>query len=142
MLLTGQLFAILPWLNNQEANQPAQEHWYSENYNQPRSVSPAESGASEFNIWQDSFAQYAMAVFAFAATGISVWAVWLLKNTLEATREAVRAADDAVTETRRIGEAQVRAYFREKGIVFRWNKRDNVSLPDIGFTPLISWENC
>lgn len=36
-----------------------------------------------------------MAVFAFAATGISAWAVWLLKKTLEATHEAVNSAERA-----------------------------------------------
>lgn len=51
-----------------------------------------------------------MAVFSIVATGISIWAVRLLRDTLIATREAVKAADDAVEVTRDIGNKQLRAY--------------------------------
>nr|MBF0681506.1 hypothetical protein [Pseudomonas sp.] len=51
-----------------------------------------------------------MAAFSVVATLASVFAVVLLKDTLAATREAVRAADDAVKVTRVLGQAQVRAY--------------------------------
>lgn len=64
----------------------------------------------DFDPWEDTFAQWIMAVFAIAATGVSIWAVRLLRDTLQATQEAVRAADDAVVVTREIGQAQVRAY--------------------------------
>ena len=38
--------------------------------------------------WWDTAAQWAMALFAFAGVGLSGWAVWLLKETLVATRAA------------------------------------------------------
>lgn len=58
----------------------------------------------------DTLAQWIMAGLSIVATGASIWAVYLLYKTLIETREAVDAADAAVAETRRIGEAQVRAY--------------------------------
>jgi hypothetical protein len=58
-----------------------------------------------------------MAATGIAAFFLSAWAVWLLYATLKATRKMIteaerttKAAEDAVAETRRIGEAQVRAY--------------------------------
>jgi hypothetical protein len=65
----------------------------------------------------DGWAQWAMALFSLIALLISAWAVWLLQETLTATRAAVReaesatkAAQDAVEVTRETGQAQVRAY--------------------------------
>lgn len=52
---------------------------------------------------EDSLAQWIMAVFGIAATFLSAVAVVLVKKTLDATREGV-------FETRRIGQAQTRAY--------------------------------
>ncbi|MEZ5872707.1 MAG: hypothetical protein R3D32_12885 [Nitratireductor sp.] len=52
---------------------------------------------------EDSLAQWIMAVFGIAATVLSAVAVVLVKKTLDATREGV-------SETRRIGQAQTRAY--------------------------------
>jgi len=64
----------------------------------------------EFEPWSDTYAQWLMALFSVVATFVSIWAVRLLRDTLGATRDAVRAADDAVKVTREMGEAQVRAY--------------------------------
>lgn len=58
----------------------------------------------------DGWAQWAMAILSLFALGVSAWAVWLLRDTLKATREAVRAADDAVDVTREMGQRQIRAY--------------------------------
>lgn len=58
----------------------------------------------------DGYAQWLMAILAAAATGASVWAVILLRATLKATRDAVKAADDAVEVTREMGQRQMRAY--------------------------------
>ena len=57
----------------------------------------------------DGWAQWAMVVLSFFTLCVSVCAVLLLKNTLKATRDAVRSADDAVGVTRDIGEKQIRA---------------------------------
>jgi len=75
-----------------------------------RTAPDAGGESADYLVWGDGFAQWVMAGTGIAALIISAWAVWLLKATLAATRDAVRAADDAVLETRRIGEAQVRAY--------------------------------
>lgn len=64
----------------------------------------------------DTVPQWLMAIFSIVATILSAWAVVLLKETLHATREAVRAADDTVAEQRRIGEAQTRAYISVKDV--------------------------
>lgn len=69
---------------------------------------------------EDTLAQWIMAVFAIVATGTSIWAVLLLRNTLVATRDAVRSADDAVTVTRELGEAQTRAYVHVESAELRW----------------------
>lgn len=58
----------------------------------------------------DTYAQWIMAILSLIATGISAWAVVLIRDTLVETRRAVSSADDAVEVTRQIGEAQVRAY--------------------------------
>ena len=94
---------------------------------EPPIVSPANEPSNEHNgsgtthsgeepyqypsiILGDGWAQWAMVVLSFFALCVSAWAVWLLRGTLKATREAVRSADDAVTATKEVGQAQVRAY--------------------------------
>ncbi len=59
---------------------------------------------------EDSYAQWLMAILSVLATGTSIWAVYLLKESLRETRNAVKSADDAVAVTREMGEAQVRPY--------------------------------
>ena len=66
---------------------------------------------------RDGYAQWIMAVFGAAAFGVSVWAVCLLKKTLDATKNAVeqaregtQAANAAVEVTERTAKAQLRAY--------------------------------
>ncbi len=84
-----------------------------------------QSERENHNTQKDIRAQRYMAVWgfvmAYAAIGTlgvaTVGLVWI-KATLDETREAVRAADDAVTVTREIGEAQTRAYLAVKSI--RW----------------------
>jgi len=68
-------------------------------------------------IFGDGLAQWIMAATGFCALVISAWAVWLLYSTLKATRKmigeaekATAAAEETVADTRRIGNAQVRAY--------------------------------
>jgi len=73
-------------------------------------VSRIVAAIREFNPWDDSYAQWLMAIFGVAATLISYKAVVLVRDTLDLNRRATVAAENAVKETRRIGEAQVRAY--------------------------------
>lgn len=60
--------------------------------------------------WGDGVAQWAMTAAAFITVGVSLWAVWLLKETLSATRAAAKSASDAVAATLQIGRTQSRAY--------------------------------
>jgi len=48
-----------------------------------------------FNPWVDSYAQWLMATFSIVATGISIWAVKLVKHTLAETKRTADAANDA-----------------------------------------------
>ena len=59
---------------------------------------------------KDTLAQWVMAIIGLVATGISAWAVVLLKQTLMQTSIATTAAQDATAVTRDIGQRQVRAY--------------------------------
>lgn len=54
----------------------------------------------EFNLWQDTFPQWLMAVFTAAATGVSLYAVRLVRDTLELNRKATEAAVAAATVAR------------------------------------------
>ena len=56
----------------------------------------------DFNPWDDTFAQWAMALSGIVATAASVGALFYLRHTL--------------IETRRIGQAQIRAYLGIKSI--------------------------
>lgn len=74
---------------------------------------------------EDTLAQWIMASFGVIATGVSIFAVIYVRDTL--------------LETRRIGEAQVRAYLHEAGIEFRFG-----SYPSSNETPvtmMVTWAN-
>lgn len=82
----------------------------------------------------DTYAQWIMAALSIVATGISAWAVVLLRDTLQSTRDAVRAADDAVDVTREMGIKQVRAYVFCEQVSLQW---DNDSIKRVVFI----WKN-
>lgn len=69
-----------------------------------------QSGKDGNLILGDGWAQWVMAVTSGLGLIVSGWAVWLVKGTLDETRRAVRAAEQANQVSREIGEAQVRAY--------------------------------
>jgi len=76
----------------------------------PASNDAENSKQDGYLIFGDGWAQWLMAATGIFALILSGWAVWLLKGTLDNSERAVKAAEDAVGETRRIGEAQSRAY--------------------------------
>lgn len=132
-LLMGQFFALAPWLgSNASSSVPVQEREYGSNQEGSDDVSLYNIGSSRYEIWGDSLTQFLIMIAGLGALFVSVWAVRLLRRTLEATNDTVRAADDAVSETRRIGEAQARAYVAFSHI-------DLISLIDgqIMFRPMI-----
>ena len=101
LCITFAYFAF-PWFSDPSYQQVVYIDTNGERWKEHQQESKPISG--RFFTTQDSVAQWAMAIIAFFATGVSIWAVKLVRDTLDATR-------DGVLETRRIGEAQVRAYF-------------------------------
>jgi hypothetical protein len=65
------------------------------------SISEEDSPVIRPSFWEnyttptDTYAQWIMAVFSVAATGVSVWAVWLVRRTLQANADAVEQAKRA-----------------------------------------------
>lgn len=85
----------------------------------PNASKNSDSESQELSpiIFGDTWAQWAMAFFSFVALLISGWAVWLLSETLDATRKTLKSAEDANTAAkdavkvaRDIGDRQLRAY--------------------------------
>ena len=85
---------------NQVVGQP---HSADVKANQNADVAQRVASSNDFHPWRDTYAQWLIAVLSVAATGVSIWAVRLLRRTLQETQKATRTA-------REIGEAQVRAY--------------------------------
>ncbi|MEQ9026593.1 hypothetical protein [Roseitalea porphyridii] len=79
--------------------------------------------------YQDNLAQWLMVIFAAGAFGVSIYAVRVLRRTLEATNEAVRSADEAVEVARQMGQIQVRAY-----VAFGNTRVENF---DVGLQPVV-----
>lgn len=106
------LFAIvlLSWPGYQASDKHRTAEKAAKYENGQKYVTPPVTGKDDFNPWRDTIPNWAMAVLSFAATGFSIWAVFLVKDTLAETKKSVEAAEASVLETRRIGEAQVRAY--------------------------------
>ena len=63
----------------------------------------------EMSNWAES-TMWATWLVGSATVIVAALGAWWVRDTLVETRNAVKAANDAVAETRRIGEAQVRAY--------------------------------
>lgn len=108
---------------------------------------PIVAGLREFDPREDTYAQWIMAAFAIMATFASVWAVLLLRDTLTATRDAVRSADDAVKVTRELGQVQVRAYVAIGNIAIQGLKvgqkpRISYRVKNVGLSPAIRYRHC
>ncbi|UDL88854.1 hypothetical protein LGH82_27710 [Mesorhizobium sp. PAMC28654] len=58
----------------------------------------------------DTYAQWVAAISAALGLGVSIWAVRLVRDTLDLNRASTKAAQDAVSITGTIGERQLRAY--------------------------------
>lgn len=76
-----------------------------------------QASGSDFNPWQDSYAQWSMVVLSALALGVSVWAVRLVGKTLAETKEATKAAREANATTLKAieqdnlnSQRQLRAY--------------------------------
>lgn len=65
------------------------------------------SNDEPYNGWRDTYAQWGMMMFALFGVVVGIWTILLLRKN---NRISKRAARDQLLETRRIGEAQIRAY--------------------------------
>ncbi|WP_319519335.1 hypothetical protein [uncultured Martelella sp.] len=138
------LFAIVfsSWFSQPAIDEERRESHSTKKTNQDRYVNKPVSSEGQFDPWRDSYAQWAMAIVSVAATGFSIWAVFLVKDTLVETRKSVRAANDAVAETRRFGEVQERPWltlqFKIDGDIARnereWSTSIITTVKNIGKT--------
>ncbi len=100
---------LLAWLGNpagQNVGQPSAEHASGR---QGDPVEPAGFWRTHTTP-QDTYAQWVMAAFTIVATGLSLYAVRLVRDTLRETRRTAVAAEKGVEEATRLGEMQLRAY--------------------------------
>lgn len=103
-----------------DADQLSNEQFPQENvdrYQLDDEVKVQASFLSAYVSAKDTLAQWIMAMLSAFATGVSVWAVILLRDTLKATREAVNHAEEANSTTEAMVELneanaqrQLRAY--------------------------------
>ncbi|MCB1431838.1 MAG: hypothetical protein KDK75_05175 [Alphaproteobacteria bacterium] len=109
------VFAISSWSSNPSDSGKGQPG--TDEVGQGQGDNVTKPIASEFYPWRDSYAQWLMAVFSIVATGVSMWAVGLVKGTLDETRLARDASERAIGEaqeanniSRAMAMLQLRAY--------------------------------
>lgn len=115
--------------------------WWSQPSDQPIAKPHAaptdhyqeQRGPSEGYWWpefaaRDTYAQWAMTILALAATGVSIWAVQMVRATLDATRDGIReakaSADAALNQARDLQFQQQRPYVHFDGGSFRISVSD------------------
>jgi hypothetical protein len=113
---------------------------------QEEDISRLTDDIREFNPWEDTYAQWVMAIISALASGFSIYAVFLVKDTLKATlraaSEAERSANAAFSAVRiseETAERQLRAYMMFQCIVFHEYFEDNNKIRGIEFRS--EWRN-
>lgn len=76
----------------------------------PKDVDRLIAAIEGFNPWHDTIAQWGMSLMAVIATFASIYAVFLLRGTLDATRQTLAASQNSVQATQKVGAQQVRAF--------------------------------
>ena len=126
----GLIFFVwaFPWFGDPVQNASYQQRWQQEHAQQEQ-----ESGDRHFWLrplygWiyaEDTLAQWMMAIFGVAATGVSIWAVILVRDTLYETREFAKAARDSAQVARDTFDVQRlamvaadRAYVHHNGVAW------------------------
>nr|WP_298094795.1 hypothetical protein [uncultured Shinella sp.] len=108
-------------------NQPSDQH-IAEPATVPEKQYQEQRGPSEGYWWpefaaRDTYAQWAMTILALAATGVSIWAVQMVRATLDATRDGIReakvSADAALNQALDLQFQQQRPYVHFDGGSFR-----------------------
>lgn len=96
---------------------------------------------------RDGQAQWIMAIFGAIATGISIWAIWLLKKTLKATEDTVRLSREMTDAANRQADAAIRleaARLVMVGAYVNLPNRgggENVKIPDEGMAVKVVFRN-
>lgn len=111
--LTLASIVCVAWVTSGAGDPPTEQIRSSDAENAeypPEQYGPAEGHWLPEFAARDTYAQWAMMIFTIAATGVSIWAVRLVRDTLVENRKAVAASENANEIAREIGHAQVRAY--------------------------------
>ena len=110
------ILALSPWLGN-----PAYAQEGQQNTEQVANGddNPVESPGfwSTYTTPSDTYAQWIMAIFSAVATGVSVWAIILVRDTLKASTDAVELAREANNLTREAMIADKRAWIAIESFV-------------------------
>lgn len=86
----------------------------------------------------DTYAQWIAAFSALFSVGVSVWAVWLVRSTLELNRDATKAAVEANQLSREVFIADQRAWIEIEAVEIisplTWNRENREGRLTIRFT--------
>lgn len=110
---------------------------------QNNDVSQLVAAIREFNPWADTYAQWLMAFFGMLATGVSIWAVILIRKTLreaQATTKAALESSAAVREANAIMREEQRPWISIHFNEFMDLSVDDVSKPDDDGVVLGQWQ--
>ncbi len=108
------------WLSQPTKQMEAGASAPNDNQRQQDDVSRIVNAINHFDPWNDTYAQWAGILVSVAAASFSAWAVFLVRDTLQETRRAVKAANDSVITTRETGRDQCRAYVHVDRAELRW----------------------
>lgn len=125
------LFAIVAtaWISNPSHNPVAAPGTGEEEQYENGDIEKLVAAVREFNPWSDSYAQWLMAVFAVAATGVSIWAVRLVRDQLALTRQSNEAAITAAGEAVKSNEIALRTAIIQQRA---WITADGWDLKGVG----------
>lgn len=113
-------FIFLAWLSQPTNNEIRSANYEHSQKSGQDDITRLISAITHFSPWEETHAQWLVAIFSTVGVGVSVWAVILVRDTLSETRKAVKAADDAVIVTREMGKDQSRAYVHVDRAELRW----------------------
>jgi hypothetical protein len=118
--------AFVAWASNPDNGSVKQPNTEAIQEGQQGHVERLVSEMTAFKPWEDTFAQWLMAVLSVFATGASIAAVVLVRDSLKLTREATNAAVEANRLTRQIYVAENRAWIEIEHVIatspLTWNK--------------------
>ncbi|MDP1700431.1 MAG: hypothetical protein Q8L53_05645 [Aestuariivirga sp.] len=125
------IVTALGWLSNPTDYGIGQPAPHNVEQRQDGKVSELVASSDNFHPWRDTYAQWLMALFSVAATGVSIWAVRLLRSTLRETQAATQATVEANEVARVIGRSQVRAYLSVSDMILNFSDDGIVARVDI-----------